>query len=57
MLLLSRISVRFQLIISEAFLSWSIDLNLRCAARWLRHKTPLCVEVQIQESDASDSST
>lgn len=55
-LLFSRISVCFQLIISEMFVSWSIDLSSRCATRCLRQK-PRSLKAQAQGSDASSATT
>lgn len=55
-LLFSRISVCFQLIISETFVSWSIDPRSRCATRCLRQK-PRSVKAQTQGSNASSGST
>lgn len=55
-LLFSRISVCFQLIISETFVSWSIDPSSRCATRCLRQK-PRSVKAQTQGSNASSGST
>lgn len=46
-LLFSRISVCFQLIISETFVSWSIDPSSRCATRCLQQK-PRSVKAQTQ---------
>lgn len=50
-LLFSRISVCFQLIISETFVSWSIDPSSRCATRCLRQK-PRSGKAQTRGSNA-----
>lgn len=51
-LLFSRISVCFQLIISETSVSWSIDPSSRCATRCLP-QNPRSVKAQARGSDAS----
>lgn len=51
-----RMSVCFQLVSSEAAVSWSVGPDSRCAACWPRRKPAPWVEAQTRESDASGSS-